>query len=102
MRNDFVIIIWVGDLIIGGIVAARFCKTNLRVSFLSPSFITEDNNNINHLSIHSNTFTQPNCVAMVNQNWLISANIFKLNCVRGEHKPARCRCFATVTLRLTP
>jgi len=26
----------------------------------------------------------------------------ELNCVRGEHKPARCRCFAAVTLRLTP
>jgi len=25
----------------------------------------------------------------------------KLNCVRKEHKPARSRCFATVTLRLT-
>jgi len=26
----------------------------------------------------------------------------QLSCVRGEHKPACCRCFATVTLRLTP
>jgi len=25
----------------------------------------------------------------------------QLNCVRGEHKPARCRSFETVTLRLT-
>jgi len=24
----------------------------------------------------------------------------KLNCVREEHRPARCRCFATVTLKL--
>jgi len=27
---------------------------------------------------------------------------YSLNCVREEHKPTRCRCFATVTLRLTP
>jgi len=26
----------------------------------------------------------------------------KLNCAQGEHRPARCRFFATVTLRLTP
>jgi len=27
-------------------------------------------------------------------------NKYKLSCVRREHRPTRCRCFAIVTLRL--
>jgi len=32
----------------------------------------------------------------------VIGTIFELSSVRGEHKSARCRCFATVTLRLIP
>jgi len=47
-------------------------------------------------------FSESQCVSGGHLGFLAIEKKYKLNCVGGEHKPARCRCFSTVTLRLTP